>query len=261
MDQADSTCWTVLRSAAAGGAGDSRRVRRRYAPAGPRLPRGPLAGLAPAPGPGRRGPGRLRRVPPARRVLERVPADQPGGLPGVPLRGRAERRPASRAGSGRAAWDTSPPRARTRGRSRAARRRLSRVFDRAWARAVMREAAARQAERAEARGGGRNSARRTAPPAVPGGDADPGDRPALGRRPARRCTTSTPGHARSSGRPCSRSWPSITPARPGRPRANARNCSHCWGDGLARLPVEAPGAKWTRGRREPGGNRPREQER
>jgi RNA polymerase sigma factor (sigma-70 family) len=151
MDQTDSTCWTVLRDAAAGGAEERAEFARRYAPL-------VLAYL----GARWRGSPLLQERDDAAQdvfveclrhggVLDRARPDQPGGfraffygvVRNVAL--RVEQKQARRRELQPSASDAADAVA---GREEA----LSRVFDRAWAKTVMREAASRQAELAATRG-------------------------------------------------------------------------------------------------------------
>jgi RNA polymerase sigma-70 factor (ECF subfamily) len=150
MSQSDSTCWTVLRDAAAGDGAARAEFAARYAP----MVRAYFAA--------RWRHGTLVQdlddavqevfVECLRQggVLQRADAGRPGGfrayfyglVRNVARRIEQERarQPGQPAGSGAAAERASDEES------------LSHVFDRAWARSVMREAAARQAEWAEREG-------------------------------------------------------------------------------------------------------------
>jgi RNA polymerase sigma-70 factor (ECF subfamily) len=151
MGQADSTCWTVLRGAAAGDDEARAEFAGRYAP----LVRAYLA-------------ARWRATPLIQDLddavqdvfveclrqggmLQRADPGRPGGfraflyglVRNVALRVEQDgaRRRARQLGGGGTAVDAE-----------SAEESLSRLFDRAWARSIMREAAARQAERAAREG-------------------------------------------------------------------------------------------------------------
>jgi RNA polymerase sigma-70 factor (ECF subfamily) len=147
---AESTCWTQIRAAAAGDAGERDRFVRRYEPA----VRAYLAARW------RSAPGSpdlddavqdvfLACFRPDG-VLERADADRPGGfrafLYGVArtVARKAEERQARR--KDRAPGDLDFDRVPADDES------LAHVFDRAWAKALMREAAGLQAEHAAAAG-------------------------------------------------------------------------------------------------------------
>src|SRR4051794_942163 len=140
MGDRDSTCWTLLRDAAAGGEAPRAEFAARYAP----VVRAYLAARW-------RGSDRLNELDDAVQdvfveclrdggLLERASADRPGGfraflygaVRNVAL--RAEERRARRLArdAGEAVDVEAIP-----GREES----LSRIFDRAWARAVVREAA------------------------------------------------------------------------------------------------------------------------
>jgi RNA polymerase sigma-70 factor (ECF subfamily) len=151
MPTQDSTCWTLLREAAAGGEESRAEFVRRYEP----VVRAYLAARW-------RGSGLLQELDDAAQeifleclraggVLDRARADRPGGFRAflygaarnVALRvemrrsRRTVREPADNIG-----FESIP----------SGEDSLSRVFDRSWARAVVREAAERQAVLAAERG-------------------------------------------------------------------------------------------------------------
>lgn len=151
MGTADSTCWTLLRDAAAGDEGSRGAFAGRYEGA----VRTYLAARW-------RGSGLLQELDDAVQevfieclrgggLLEQADADRPGGFRAylygaarnVALRVEGRRRRLARREPG------GSPELET---VAAGEDSLSRVFDRAWASAVVREAAGRQAERAAASG-------------------------------------------------------------------------------------------------------------
>src|SRR5579864_2269418 len=151
MEQADSTCWTVLQAAAAGGASERAEFVARYAP----LVRAYLAARW-------RGDPRIQELDDAMQdvfveclrhggVLERAKPEYPGGFRAF-LYGTARNialRIEQRRGRRReqqSLENLEPDDLAGSDES------LSRVFDRAWAKAIMKEAATRQAERAHERG-------------------------------------------------------------------------------------------------------------
>jgi RNA polymerase sigma-70 factor (ECF subfamily) len=146
-----STCWTVLRGAAAGDAAARSEFAARYSP----LVRAYLAARW-------RGSPLIRELDDAAQdvfveclrhggALDRADPGRPGGfraflyglVRNVAL--RAEQGQARRLSREMPAADPGPG-------AQADESSLSRAFDRAWARAVMREAAERQAERARREG-------------------------------------------------------------------------------------------------------------
>jgi RNA polymerase sigma-70 factor (ECF subfamily) len=151
MGAEDSTCWTLLRDAAAGGAASRAEFAARYAP----VVRAYLAARW-------RGTRLLQELDDTVQdvffeclrdggLLDRAQADRPGGFRAF-LYG-AVRNVALRAEAHRARQLAREPLAVVDlagipGREEA----LSRVYDRAWARAIMREAAERQAALAAQQG-------------------------------------------------------------------------------------------------------------
>jgi RNA polymerase sigma factor (sigma-70 family) len=150
MPSQDSTCWTLLRDAAAGGDGPRAEFVKRYEP----VVRAYLAARW-------RGSGLLQELDDTAQeifieclrgggVLDRARADWPGGfrafLYGV-ARNVALRVESRRARQGQVAREPADLEAIPSGEDS-----LSRVFDRAWAKAVVREAAERQAVLAAERG-------------------------------------------------------------------------------------------------------------
>jgi RNA polymerase sigma factor (sigma-70 family) len=151
MDQTDSTCWTVLRDAAAG-AGEAREAfAGRYAPLvraylGARWRTSPL----------------LQEIDDATQEVFVECLRQGGGLqkvmPGRPGGFRAflyglVRNVALRFEQGRSRRrEQQPPESFEADQFEARDDALSQVFDRAWAKAIMREAAEKQAGRAEGQG-------------------------------------------------------------------------------------------------------------
>lgn len=151
MEPQSETCWTLIRGAAAGDAGDRERFCRRYdevlrAFYGARWGKGPRAQLI---------EDAVQEVFLEcfrdAGALERVEPDRPGGFRAffyavarnVAL--RVEKREAKRRARGEASeidLDTIP----------SGEESLSAAFDRAWAGSILREAAALQRERARAKG-------------------------------------------------------------------------------------------------------------
>ena len=149
MPNQDSTCWTLLREAAAGGEEPRAEFVKRYEP----VVRAYLAARW-------RGSGLLQELDDAvAGDLHRVPAERrragsragrpAGGVPRLPLRRGAE---CGAAGRGAPGTTGSPASRQTSRRIPSDEDSLSRVFDRAWAKAVVREAAERQAALAAGRG-------------------------------------------------------------------------------------------------------------
>ena len=217
----------------AGGGDRGRRVprglRRTVHAPDPRLPRGALAGLSAPPGAGRRGPGRLHRVPEAGRGAPEGRSRPAGRLPRLPLRARPQRRPEGRTGPGSRTERPHPTSTEVRRRRGRGGVTLSRLRPRLGE-------GGHEGSRGPAGREGRAGRRR---PLAGGSSCSAfGSRtacrsarsPASGRRTPRRCTANTPARGTSSRRPCSRSWRSTTPALPPRPSANAPSCSACWSE-------------------------------